>query len=264
MERASVWYVVRVRVSATVPLCVGCIGACTMIFKISFTRELTLATIDGIAQYYETVESQLQSAKKEERKRIQGMIQAMELDREDQMAEWDMAMQQHAMTFDMLLPNLFRYSLIVLLFLVVENKLGELCRAVKNVRGNIPSPPCPRNNVVNEYKKYLTKNAGISGLQWDKIHDLNKIRNCVVHASGKVKGFRYEPYLRQPARREMGLSISGDDYDPEDDLQPLYLDEDMLVLRPEYCKGAIKNIRDFFEELCDAVPLPRLTINQDS
>lgn len=235
-----------------------------MKIRISLTRELTLATIDGIAQYHETVESQLQSAKREERKRIHEMMQAMELDREHQMAEWDVAMQEHAMTFDMLLPNFFRYSLIVLLFLVVESKLGELCRAVKNVRGNIPSPPCPEKNIVNEYKEYLTKRAGISGLRWDKIHDLNKIRNCIVHASGKVKGFRHETYLRQLARREIGLSISGDDYDPKDDLQPLYLDEDMLVLRPEYCKGAISNIRDFFEELCDAVPLPRLTINQDS
>ena len=192
------------------------------------------------------------------------MIQGMELGREDQIAEWDMAMQEHAMTFDMLLPNFFRYSLIVLVFLVVENKLGELCRAVKNVRGNIPSPPCPKNNIVNEYKKYLIKHAGISGLQWDKIHDLNKIRNCIVHASGKVKGFRHESHLRRLARREIGLSISGDDYDAEDALQPLYLDDDMLVLEPEYCKGVIKNIRGFFEELCNAVPLPRLTVNQDS
>ena len=41
-------------------------------------------------------------------------------------AEWDTERQVHEMTFDMLLPNYFRYSYLFLLFLIVEDKLKEI------------------------------------------------------------------------------------------------------------------------------------------
>jgi hypothetical protein len=234
-----------------------------MEIEISFTRELTLAAVDGIAQYYEIVESQLQSAKAEERQRIHGIIKGMGLNRDDEVTEWDIAMQEHEMTFEMLLPNFFRYSCIVLLFLVVENKLGEICKAAKQAKEDMPPPPHPERDVIKEYKKYLNQ-VGTSGLRWDAIHDLNKVRNCIVHASGRVKGSQYETYLRQLAKSEIGISISGDSYNFQDGLQPLYLEDDMLMLKPEYCRQVIRNVRDFFEKLCDVVPLPRLTIKSES
>lgn len=231
--------------------------------EICFPRDLTLSAIDGVSQYYETVESHLQSAKVEDRQRIRHMIKSMKLEREDEIAEWNIAMQEHEGTFEMLLPNFFRYSCIVLLFLVVENQLGEICEAIKEAQADLPEPPHPEKDIVKEHKKYLTQ-TGISGLRWDMIHDLNKVRNCIVHHSGKVKGFRHETYLRQLARREVGISISGDSDSFQDDLQPLYLENDMLMLEPEYCRQTIRGIRDFFEELCNSAPLPRLIIEWES
>ena len=43
----------------------------------------------------------------------------------------DLALQEHSMTFDMMLPNFYRYSLIVLLRLVIEEKLRELSSVLK-------------------------------------------------------------------------------------------------------------------------------------
>lgn len=231
---------------------------------ISFPRELTLAAIDGVAQYHETMESQLQSAKSAEKLKIREKIEAMGLGMEEQMEEWDLATQSYDMMFNMLLPNFFRYSLLILLFLVVENKLGELSHVAKSAQPNLPMPPHPKRSIVNSYEQYFTNMAGISSLDWGKVHELSRVRNCIVHASGKVKGRPDEPLLREIAAREVGLSISGARDVSQSNLYPLYLEDDMLVIKAEYCAQVIKQIRHFFERLCDALGLPKITVEKES
>ena len=231
-----------------------------MRIQISFTRELTLAVISGLAEYYETVELQLQSAKSAEKARMHEIIKKMGLDAEEEFADWDIAMQEHEMIFDMLLPNFFRYSFVTLLLLVVENKLGELCHTVNGVKQLASVPPRPTRDIIKEYKKYIIKEAGISSLKWDTLHELSKVRNCIVHASGKVKGIHNETFLRQLVSRRAGLSISDRRHYFRSELQPLYLEDDMLVIEPEYCRYAVSSIEVFFEELFDEILLPKLVL----
>ena len=228
----------------------------------SFTRELTLAAIDGLAKYYEIVESKIQTAKEEERVHIREKIKSMRLDLEGELVEWDIARQEHEMTFDMLLPNYFRYSCMVLLYLVVENKLKEFCEVAQSVKNNLPPPPQPKHGIVNEYKKYLSNTVGLFSKRWDAVRDLNKIRNCIVHASGKVKDSSDKEYLRRLANSEKGIIINGTREQLREDLRPLYLEDDMLMLKPEYCREIIQKMRDLFEELCDALSLSKLAIEE--
>jgi len=233
-----------------------------MRIKLSFARIFTLAAIDGVAEYYDTVESGLQIAKVEDQERILAKIRGMKLEREDETAkwdEWDLAGQEHQMTFDMLLPNYFHYSYIVLLFLVVEDKLREMCKAAQSM-GDLPAPPTPKQDPIGEYKEYLTKTAGIVSLNWEAIHDLAKIRNCIVHTSGKVGASRDKKRLQElAAKRELGISISVKHADFGEHL-PLYLEDDRLVLEPKYCRRVTMAVRDFFEGLCAALVLPETTI----
>lgn len=227
---------------------------------ISFAREDTLNAIGGLQRYYETFESQLQSTKASEYEQADREVKNMELEGEEELIEWDLARQGLETNFNMLLPNFFRYSYIVLLYLVVENKLVELCKAVYSPKKNIPSPPSPRRSVIRTYEKYLSQDMGIAGLQWEHLYELNKVRNCIVHTSGKVEASGDRDYLRQLAKKGIGISISNQDEDYHDGLQPLYLDDDMLMLKSEYCLRMVKNVRIFFEELCDALHLPHLEI----
>jgi len=224
--------------------------------KGSFFPSLTLATIDSLDRYHDTVESQLQSAKEEEYTRILGEIRNLRLDWGDEITEWGLAMQEHTATHDMLFANFFRYSFIVLLFLVLENRLKELCGIVAHLKQE--SPPIARREVVKTYKNFL-KSLGVSVSKefWTSIHDLNKVRNCIVHASGNVKGSKDEQHLRNIAQSEPGLRVSrgyqGETY-------PLYLEDDMLIVEPEYCRRIVANIRWLFEELFQAVPLRGIVI----
>jgi hypothetical protein len=227
----------------------------------SFFPDLTLTTIDGLTKYYDTIESQLQSAKQEEHQRVLAEIRNLELDWEDEFAEWDIAMQEHTATHNMLFSNFFRYSFIVLLFLVLENQLRELCSIVGKLKEN--APPRAEREIIKTYKNYLKRSGiDIPDQLWESIHNVNKVRNCIVHTSGSVKGFKYEQHLRRIAQQGVGLDISG--YNYQGGSTPLYLEDDMLILEPEYCKRTIADIRKLFEELCDAIPLHGIVIKQNS
>jgi len=89
----------------------------------SFFPTLTLAALDGLAQYYETTESQLQSVKQKERHQIINETKNWGLPPEDEWIEWDLAMQEHVAKHDILFVNFLRYSYVVLLFLILESQL---------------------------------------------------------------------------------------------------------------------------------------------
>lgn len=91
----------------------------------------------------------------------------------------------------------------------------------------------------------------------------DKIRNCIVHASGKVKRTPKEG-IRHLVEKEKGILISGTRQELREELQPLYLEDDMQMLKPEYCRQIIGTVHTFFEELCDALSLPELTVVEES
>jgi len=231
---------------------------------ISFPRGLTLAAFSGLASYHETMESQMQSAAEAEKLIVEESIRKMGLSAEKEMQEWDLAMQNHDMRFNMLMPNFLRYSLIVLLFLVVENKLGELANVAAQTHPKSPKVPNPKGRVIETYKRYFTEEVGISSLDWQTMHELNAIRNCIVHTSGKVKGRPDETRLRNIANKHKGLSVSNTRQFSRIDLHPLYLEDDMLVIEPSYCSYIIDRAKHFFEQLCDALQLPGLITETDS
>jgi len=218
----------------------------------SFFPNLTLSTLDSLAQYYETAESQLQSVEQKEYNQIVSGIKRWGLSPGDEWNEWDIAMQEHTAKHDMLFINFLRYSFVVLLFLILENQLRELCEIVGKRKGEML--PTIKRNIVKQYKQFLKDaDVGIAQQVWENIHDLNKVRNCIVHASGNVVHVTDERRLRTLARRDTSLGISG--YDYEDEHYSIYLESDMLILTSDYCRHAVADVRRLFEDLCHAVPL---------
>lgn len=226
-----------------------------MTIHTAFMRDLTMATMNGLMHYYQTIEAQLQVVRTQEKQKTQEFLRGLNLDYEDYLSEFDVQMQEYTATFEMLFTNFFRFSCITLLYLVTEDKLRELSEAAQVVRKVSTPVPQPTSNTVNEYKKYLTDEIRITGINWGKVDELNKVRNCIVHKSGKVKGFRSEIFLRSLAKSAPGFHISGKDYSYPEDVEPLYLEDDMIVLDKSYCQQAIKEISELFEQICDAIPL---------
>jgi hypothetical protein len=222
----------------------------------AFYRDLTMAAIHALGEYHQVMESQLEALKTEDRNKIPSHIKNLVLDEEQKMAEWDIAMDEHTAKYDMLFRNFFRYSFVVLVNLFVESSLRELCCAVQDLKEITERVPNPRSNIIEKRKKFLCE-AGVSVSQelWEPITTLTKVRNCIIHASGKVSrsNSKDEQYLREVAKQGLGILIS--DIYSERELHALYREGDMLVLEAKYCTQIVEDIAKLFELLCDAAGL---------
>lgn len=215
-----------------------------------FFRNLCLSAFVSLDDYFETMEQQLMTIKEGDRKRINNDIKELELSEEQRHAEWDLALQKHTITYDMLYTNFFHYSFVVLLFFVTNDWLHRLCRAVKDIK----NPPIPVPSNLEGYKQYLTSaQILVHDRLWEAVHNLEKVRDCIVHTSGNVSRSRDKKHLRTMAQRKMGIKISS--HMDTGDEEPLYLENDMLIIQPTYCKSTISDIKLLLEELCDEVPL---------
>jgi hypothetical protein len=222
---------------------------------ISLARWFILGAIHGAKDYYEIAEAQLEVTRDSNLERIAAEVKSLGLGEEDEYNEWCLERQGHEATHEMLVPNYFRYSFLVLLYLVVEKQLKELCHSTKSERSIVAPVPEVRQGIVRAYERYLTEAAGLVRLNWQPVHDLNRIRNCIVHDSGCVLNRSDETELRQIAARLSGVSISGLGYRGIDDLHPLYLDNHMLVIETSYCRQVTAEIESLFTAICDSIPL---------
>ncbi len=220
---------------------------------------LCLSAISGMSRYYESVEQHLESASKSARAEITRGIQSLGLAPDDARGEMAVAFQEHAAKYDMLFANFLRYSFVALVHLVLVDWLGRLCRVVKNVRESCQPLPAARRGAIKEYRHWLAE-QGVSVPEdlWQRVHDLTKVRNCIVHASGSLKRSDHSQYLRKLARRQPGLRVSNASHHNKQ--SPLYLEQDMLVLDALYCRRTVDDVRQLFEELCKAVPLNDLVV----
>ena len=228
----------------------------------SWFPDLNRAALNALAEYYETAESQMQSVRKQEYNQIHDRIRRLGLSPNDERIEWDAEWQDHTAKHDMYFTNFLRYSYVVLLFLILENELRELCEDVGKRKGR--RPPSPNEDIVREYRRFLER-AGVAIAQqaWDRALDLNKVRNCIVHAAGNVaRSARHRKRLEDLARHDPDLDLSGPDYEGEG--SALTLKDDMLLLTPDYCRHATEDVRRLFTDLCQAVPLRGIVIEEDT
>jgi hypothetical protein len=235
-----------------------------MVKKVSldtaFFRNLSIAAIDSLKEYHTTFESQLKSIKDVERVRIEENLRRLNLAKGEAFAEWSLAMDQHSAKYDMLFTNFFRYSFAVLVFLVFEDWLNRLCRAVKDIKLLDEPVPEPSRDIVKAYKEYL-KRSGVhfEDRIWQIVLDFSQVRNCIVHTSGSVARVnpKRQHKLREIANRGIGIEISN--YQNKYEHVPLYLENDMLMIQPNYLELVISDIKSLLNMLCDAIPLHELS-----
>jgi hypothetical protein len=227
----------------------------------AFFRILCDAALNSLGDYYEAMEGQLTEMKDEDRRRFVQQLDARHLKFKDEyLAEYDIATQQHDATFNMLFTNFFRFSYVVLLALVLEDWMGRLWRASCEVRSLRVNHRAHRHNIVQSYQKCLS-NSGVVAAEslWQNARDLYTVRNCIVHDSGKVSSPEREQEIKELLSRTEGLEVSNRHKD-SGTLQPLYLEDGMLLIQPAYCRTATDNVKRLFNGLCEQVPLHELQI----
>jgi hypothetical protein len=88
------------------------------------------AALSGLREYYQQSEALLASAKKKDLSRIEEEVNKIaaeqNLTEDEKYSEWVISTDEHEATYDMFFTNLFRYSFIVLVTLVLEDHLNTL------------------------------------------------------------------------------------------------------------------------------------------
>jgi len=213
----------------------------------------------GLAEYYEKSESLLQSARREAASRIDEEVKKMakdsKLSDDQEYAEWSIKIQDHETTYDMLFTNFFRYSFIVLAYAVLEDHLDRLCVAFHDAKSLTEPPPAPRGNIVKTYRDYIDRGGAlVQSDLWEPVQDLQSLRNCIAHSSGDVSRSRYQSQILKIVAKDIGILISRKS--ANDEMTPLYLRDNMVMVEPRYCTSIAPQMHVLIEAICKAVDLP--------
>lgn len=83
-----------------------------------------------------------------------------------------------------------RYSLLVTSYSFLETSLDKLCHMFYKRKGISIPPSGLTEKGIDRSKEYLKKHCSVifpSGKRdWQELKNLNKIRNCIVHANGNI------------------------------------------------------------------------------
>jgi len=107
----------------------------------AFFHDLSIAAVHSLRDFYTVVESELYSRQKREKEKAEGEIRNLDITEEDKYVEWSLAIDKNDDEYKMLYSNLFSFSFATLTFIVLEDWLYRLCKAVKDMRKlNEPLP----------------------------------------------------------------------------------------------------------------------------
>lgn len=206
--------------------------------KIDFFRIETANIFHGLTEYQKIMEAQLPI--------IQGQEQSsIERFRDHDLPNtlpYESMVEEYDWVYEYFFPRSLRYSFIVLLYLVVEHQLNQVCDEIKK-RRNLPIRSNEMSgDALKRSKVYLRKVAGISIKNWETLEDLSKVRNCIVHALGKVELSKDDKHLKLIVKKNIGLSISNIESQ----------EEGFLIVSAEYCESAVRIAEQFFDEIFDA------------
>ncbi len=221
--------------------------------KIETFRLKTQNILSALTEYQKKMELQLKAVQEDEYNRFDKWAeqQAEPEDGFDKELIWEINGDYYRWTYDFMFPRSLRYSFMVLLFLVLENQLTGLCDEIAKRRSLSVRLKDLKGDILERSKTYLHKIANVPTIDqshWIKIEDLSKVRNCIVHALGKVELSVDRKRLAYLASEGWGISIS-DDSSPE---------PGVLVLTPEYCAHAVDDMDIFFRDLFDSAGFARV------
>ncbi|MBI5028921.1 MAG: hypothetical protein HZB51_00160 [Chloroflexi bacterium] len=158
-------------------------------------------------------------------------------------ALFDVELDEAKWIYESYFPRFLRYSLIVTTVMILETQLAELCDVIKNKKGLAVRAKDLKGDTLSQCKKYLEDVAKVSLIQslWDKVIDLSKVRNCIVHAMGDMELSNDRIRLRDLVKANQGLTTGDTVFSG--------LEKNTLYISPDYCMLSIENIRQVFEDI---------------
>ena len=155
---------------------------------------------------------------------------------------------EYAETF----PRILRSSFFVSAYSLLESKMAIICRQLKKDKQLPISWSDLKGDVLDQFKLYC-KLAGLelsyNTQAWQEIQRYSRVRNCIVHNRGLIKGSREEKELRAYAESKdiiddtlIGVSTRW---------------QAQIALTEGFCKEVTKTIWAFLKKVLDAYELQK-------
>jgi hypothetical protein len=111
-------------------------------------------------------------------------------------------------------PRCLRYSFVTFVGLLFESELRVFCHGVA-IEKCLPALTTKgKQSALEQGKEFLIKQAGVktsSDGMWGDLHDMVKVRNCIVHFGGKIDASSHKNRLEYLSKNKRGLWIDSDE-----------------------------------------------------
>jgi len=223
-------------------------------------RSETMGSFESLAEFRDIIEAQMQEVKQLDRSRIISEFKASDPDDRDEvgmvLAERDAELEVLDRKFAVTYPRLCRYSFLTMLFMHVEANLKAVCDEIakrKKLRYHVSEF---RGAVLERAKTFLIKEASLPPLPsatWEALSNLQKLRDCIVHAGGRVANSRDKADIERLTEQNLGLGITPPTFPdlPED--YPCIEDNEvgLLQIEPGFCIAIVNSVKSLFKEIFD-------------
>jgi hypothetical protein len=177
--------------------------------KIDFFVWETISAFQAIQRYFELVESQIGKVKNEEWEKLKKL--PIPSEEEEYQTEYIPTIEAHKHEFEKVLPRLFGYSFVMMLFSELEFRINGICRELKK-REYVPLKINDfKGDLVERFSKFLiiANKPQLENNEKTEINNFIVVRNCIVHNNGFLSSFAKSDKLRNIVQSELHLKIVG-------------------------------------------------------
>ena len=194
----------------------------------------TIYNLDNMFDYMEMMENQYAKVRKIKKETIAKVPAGLS---EEEFLEWQSQLDLHEERYERDFPSKMRYSFLVLLHIIFETRLLSACNEISRRRNidikekQLKGPPIERANIfLRRIVHIFPKNQK----PWQTLSDLQKVRDCIVHANGKVSESRDKKHFEDVFSKDIGVSVDDSGY---------------LKIERRYCEHSLDATKAFFNDL---------------
>lgn len=191
----------------------------------------------NLGDYLELIEGQFDGLREKEQKQIPQNPPAGLSD--EKFAEWQSDIMFFEQRYYHDFPSIIRYSFVVQLHILLETRLKASCDEISKRRdlelkeSDFKGSPIER---VSTFLEKVIKLPVKEHITWKWLKDLQKVRDCIVHANGQIEMSRDKKYLNELCNKRIGLSVEAG----------------TLMIERNYCEKSLEMINSFFQNLFDS------------
>ena len=195
--------------------------------QLDVLQEMAFHTLGGLEFYIRTLEQLVDERESEDVARLRERFVALMPGLQAEFWEWN-----YPIHWDDVVRSQLRFSFVVTLVSFAELEAKSMARQVEYMTGSRLRPSDLRGGDLDRYRKYLEVVGGFScdsDEVWSSLLQVRDVRNCIVHADGR---------LWETSKADRLRSLSGV-------LPGFALSTETVELGPEFPVYALRVVREF-------------------